>query len=264
MTTTNLLSFSLIIFSLTLLFLTILYNAKFYSIDGDQTEKKSSKLNFSKSSKTPTWYQIVARNMNIEKMKIGLVHFTNNSLEKNKIYREKAEIVTVDFEHVSEDVKWTDIFPEWIDESLPLDPSKCPRLPMPKFVNYDSLDLVVANVPCGELALGSRKEARNFKDVFRLQVNLVVANLLVRSVRKDNDEQVFVVFVGTCGPMWEIFRCDDMLWRGDNYWIYKPDLTRLEQKLVMPVGSCQLAPPFLKPGYISFFAKFIFARSICP
>ncbi|KAL0333544.1 UNVERIFIED_CONTAM: putative UDP-glucuronate:xylan alpha-glucuronosyltransferase 4 [Sesamum angustifolium] len=53
---------------------------------------------------------------------------------------------------------------------------------------------------------------------------------------------------GSCGPVWEIFRCDDLLWHGGNSWIYKPELRRVKQKVFMPVGSCQLAPPFAQSG----------------
>ncbi|KAI3445328.1 hypothetical protein Pfo_001993 [Paulownia fortunei] len=229
-------------------FLLIISFKIYYDIDRDQTEYKSLKINFPWRSKAPRWYQVVARKINSKKMKIGLVHVTNGSFGENKVYGDEVEMVDVHFEHVSKDVKWNDLFPEWIDETLPWDSSKCPYIPTPKLENYDDLDVVVANVPCGE---AGRTHGRNFEDVFRLQVNLVVANLLVRSGRKDNEvdnRQVFAVFKGSCGPMWEIFRCDDLLWHEGNSWIYRPDLRRLKQKVLMPVGSCQLAPQFPKPG----------------
>ncbi|XP_073308261.1 putative UDP-glucuronate:xylan alpha-glucuronosyltransferase 5 [Primulina huaijiensis] len=181
--------------------------------------------------------------MDNKRMKIGLVHTTNPSIGKKTTYGDQeADMVDVHFEKISKNIKWSDLFPQWIDESLPWDSLDCPEIPMPSFEEYRDLDLVVANVPCG-----GGKHSKTFEDVLRLQVNLVVANLLVRSVRKKNG-QVFVVFIGSCGPLLEIFRCDDLLWHEDNYWIYKPDLRRLQQKVLMPVGSCQLAPPYLKPA----------------
>ncbi|GFP96024.1 putative UDP-glucuronate:xylan alpha-glucuronosyltransferase 4 [Phtheirospermum japonicum] len=113
---------------------------------------------------------------------------------------------------------------------------------MPRFEDYEELDVVVSRVPC--------EEGGDWRSVFRLQVNLVVANLLVRSGRKGNevDRPIFAVFIGSSGPMWEIFRCDDLLWHVGDTWVYKPELRRIKQKVLMPVGSCQISPPFAQSG----------------
>lgn len=143
----------------------------------------------------------------------------------------KVKAVNVRFEPVETGVGWSDLFPEWIRES---GPTTCPKIPMPKFESYKDLDVVVARVPCSESGL---------RDVFRLQVNLVVANLLVRSGRMNRG--VFAVFIGRCEPaMWEIFRCDDVMLHDRDTWVYKPELRRIKHKVLMPVGSCQLSPPF--------------------
>ncbi|KAI3471650.1 hypothetical protein Pfo_028300 [Paulownia fortunei] len=149
-------------------------------------------------------------------------------------FKTKAKMVKVHFDRVGEDIQWSDLAPERIDEN-----SKCPDIPMPRFEDYQELDVVVASV--------SRCEDGGLRDVFRLQVNLVVANLLVRSGRKDN-RPVFAVFVGSCKPMWEIFRCDDLLWNEGNSWVYKPELTRIKKLVLMPVGACQFVPPFSNFG----------------
>ncbi|CAH9094948.1 unnamed protein product [Cuscuta europaea] len=109
---------------------------------------------------------------------------------------------------------------------------------MPHWEEYtDEINVIVARVPCTD-----------HNNVFRLQVNLVVANLLVmKNGWKASYNQIHVVFIG-CEPMLEIFRCEDLLWHQENSWIYKPDLRSLEQRVVMPVGSCQLAHPFLQPS----------------
>ncbi|KAK9219052.1 hypothetical protein WN943_007691 [Citrus x changshan-huyou] len=44
--------------------------------------------------------------------------------------------------------------------------------------------------------------------------------------------------------MVEMFRCDDLVEHAGDYWVYKPDLRRLKHKVLMPVGSCQIAPAF--------------------
>ncbi|KAJ4968176.1 hypothetical protein NE237_014877 [Protea cynaroides] len=155
----------------------------------------------------------------------------------------------VGFDPVQEEIQWEDLFPEWIDEDEKWGPTSCPEIPMPRLEDYeDQFDVVVANIPCGN---GMHKQGQGLRNVFRLQVNLVVANVVVRSGRRyydDEDRTVYVVFIGSCGPMWEIFRCDDLLIHEGNSWIYRPDLRRLLQKVLMPVGSCKLALPYQIQG----------------
>ncbi|KAI3770788.1 hypothetical protein L6452_01932 [Arctium lappa] len=103
---------------------------------------------------------------------------------------------------------------------------KCPEIPMARW--FGRVDVMVARVPEG------------VREVGRLQVNLVVANVLVNGGWEDGE--VYVVFIGWSGPMWEIFRCDDMVWDEGEYKIYKPDLKRLMEKVKMPVGSCMINP----------------------
>ncbi|KDO40204.1 hypothetical protein CISIN_1g0469172mg, partial [Citrus sinensis] len=119
-----------------------------------------------------------------------------------------VETVHVRFDHVGEDKKWEDFFPEWIDEDHKWGPPACPDIPMP-VQDYRYLDVIVARVPCR----GDGDGGGGMRDVFRLQVNLVVANLAVESglVKPDVDRAVYVVFVGSCGAMVEMFRCDDLV-----------------------------------------------------
>ncbi|CAA0822543.1 Putative UDP-glucuronate\\x3axylan alpha-glucuronosyltransferase 4 [Striga hermonthica] len=178
----------------------------------------------------PEWLNFAMREFGEERtINVGFVN-------TDEIRAEGVKTGTVDFDMVgADDIKWSELFPSWIDESSP---SGCPRIPMPEFRDYRELDVVVARVPS--------EESGDLRSVFRLQVNLVVANLLVRSGRKDGP--VFAVFIGSGGPMWEIFRCDDLLWNVGETWVYKPDLERIKQKVVMPVGSCQISPPFSQSG----------------
>ncbi|KAK9219088.1 hypothetical protein WN943_007727 [Citrus x changshan-huyou] len=108
--------------------------------------------------------------------------------------------------------------------------------------DYGYLDVIVARVPCR----GDGDGGGGMGDVFRLQVNLVVANLAVESgwLKPDVDRPVYVVFVGSCGAMVEMFRCDDLVEHAGDYWVYKPDLRRLKHKVLLPVGSCQIAPAY--------------------
>ncbi|CAA0828645.1 Putative UDP-glucuronate\\x3axylan alpha-glucuronosyltransferase 4 [Striga hermonthica] len=246
MITTNLFSFSLITFSLTLLFLTTLHNDKLHDPEENRSahhESLQKHLSRRSSAKTPGWYQVIARRTNgRKKLKVGRIRLTNTSSafeNREYLYGDTIEMIDIQVQRVSRDVRWADLFPEWIDESLPWDsPDQCPHIPMPEFEDYNiDLDVVMAEAPCGETV--KTRIGRDFGHVLRLQINLVVANMLVKSGRR-----MWAVFVGSCGPMSEIFRCDDLIWHEGDYWIYKPDLGRLKQKLRMPVGSCQLAPAF--------------------
>ncbi|CAI0551424.1 unnamed protein product [Linum tenue] len=176
--------------------------------------------------------------------RIGLVNVDEN-VRRSYEALGLAEVVNVDFQRVSANLTWKMFFPTWVDEDGPPGSNNnCPELPMPRLdldePRYKELDVVVAEVPCG----GSNNGSEGMRDVFRLQVNLVVANLVVAAAAGNGDRTVHVVFIGSCGPMPEIFRCDDMLTRVGDYWVYQPDLNRLREKVSMPVGSCQIAPPF--------------------
>ncbi|CAL5194722.1 unnamed protein product [Lathyrus oleraceus] len=198
----------------------------------------------------PSWFEFIAQDFHSKaKIKIGLVNVNPRSMDE-KLYaiRSRVDIVPIDFDRVDENLKWNDFFPEWIDEEERVHKPKCPNMPMPTLKNYKDLDVVVAKVPCG---VGSMEE-KGIRDVFRLQINLVVANLVVEAKRLENFESdhgnMHVVFVGSCGPMVEMFRCDDLLMHQSDYWIYKPDLKRLKHKTLMPVGSCQISPSYAEKG----------------
>lgn len=241
--TTKAFNIFLILFSLTLIFLTIIYHEKLQETCVTQFQIESQQMTFPRHITKPRWYEFVAKKLNNQRMKIGIVH-TNDYYNESTIY-EDAETVDIHFKRVAKNIQWSDLFPLWIEESLPRDSQPCPEIPMPRFDEYDDLDLIVARDPCG-----SEVENRTFEDVIRLQINLVVADLLVRNGLKnlESDPPVYVVFIGSCSPMRELFRCEDLLWHEENFWIYKPDLRRLKQKLLLPMGSCQLAPPIAKPG----------------
>ncbi|XP_031251436.1 putative UDP-glucuronate:xylan alpha-glucuronosyltransferase 4 isoform X2 [Pistacia vera] len=190
----------------------------------------------------PKWLELIREHVAGQKIKVGLVN-VNNYI--HDVHGTSAETVHIHFDRVPDDKRWGDFFPEWIDEDHKWQTPSCPEIPMPRLEEYRDLDVIVARVPCGG---GDEKEG--IRDVFRLQVNLVVANLAVESgrVNPDSDRTVYVVFVGSCGPMIEIFRCDDMVMHVGDYWVYKPELRRLKQKVIMPVGSCQISPGYAETG----------------
>ncbi|XP_051148698.1 putative UDP-glucuronate:xylan alpha-glucuronosyltransferase 5 [Andrographis paniculata] len=189
--------------------------------------------------RNPDWFKVVRREIaNVETINIGLVNIDGVRIHEADLDL-KVNVVKVHFTPIRyNEIPWSELSPERMDES-----SNCPDIPMPRFVDYENLDAVVARVP--------RRECKHgvMRDVSRLQVNLVVANLLARSRGKDDrDRPVFAVFFDSCDPMMEIFRCQDMLWHFGNSWVYKPELARIKELLLMPVGPCQFVPPFSRPG----------------
>lgn len=189
-------------------------------------------------------FDLLSREFNGKPINISLVNVDEEGDDHSIKWHDLGRATAVRFDRVSRAVRWEDFFPEWIDEDERDRIPKCPTIPMPRFEDYGEMDAVVARAPCG----GGEDGRRGIRDVFRLQVHLVVANLVVRSGWRENDRTVVVVFVGSCGPMWEIFRCEDLVRRQGDVWVYRPDLRRLKQKLLMPIGSCQLALPILKQG----------------
>ncbi|PKI51546.1 hypothetical protein CRG98_028106 [Punica granatum] len=195
----------------------------------------------------PEWFRLIENDMGVgRKIKVGLVNMDGGAVsEYGSGLNGRAETVAVSFDRISGSLKWEDFFPEWIDEDEKFAPPSCPEIPMPILGEYHDLDVIVARVPCGN-AMNKRVP----RDLLRLQVNLVVANLLVVDgwEKHKNDRKVYAVFLGSCGPMVEIFRCDDLVARVGDHWVYKPDQRKLKQKVLMPVGSCQLAPPYAVDG----------------
>lgn len=177
------------------------------------------------------------------KKKIGMVNMDEEDVSEwnGKL----GEAISVKFEHVTDFFKWEDLFPEWIDEEEESDVPSCPEVPMPEFEKYGKMDVIVARLPCNE------KEKR---DVFRLQVHLVVANLAVKKGKRDwNNKRTKVVLWSKCRPMMDLFGCNELVKRLGDWWFFEPEIAKLEHKLSLPVGSCQLALPLWGQGRFFFF-----------
>ena len=175
-------------------------------------------------------------------MKIGIVNMEEEDLSEWKMH---GEMIPIQFEQVSELFEWKDLFPEWIDEEEEIDGPLCPEIPMPKFENHGYMDMVVAKLPC------KYPEEGWGRDVFRLQVHLVVANLAVKNGRRGwSGKKTKVVLLSKCRPMVELFRCDDLVRQEGEWWWFEPEMARLEQKVALPVGSCNLALPLWGKGMV--------------
>ncbi|XP_010525992.1 PREDICTED: UDP-glucuronate:xylan alpha-glucuronosyltransferase 2 isoform X2 [Tarenaya hassleriana] len=166
--------------------------------------------------------------------RIGMVNMDDANTSEWKHY---GETIPIRFDRVSDLFKWQDLFPEWIDEEEETDVPTCPEIPMPDITSLDKMDVIVAKLPCNYPEEGWRRE------VGRLQMHLAAANLAAKKAKRDWRWRTTVVFWSKCRPMIEIFRCDDLVRREGDWWWYRPEVVRLQQKLDLPVGSCNLALP---------------------
>ncbi|XP_038703530.1 UDP-glucuronate:xylan alpha-glucuronosyltransferase 2-like isoform X1 [Tripterygium wilfordii] len=174
-----------------------------------------------------------------KRMKIGMVNMEEEDASE---WRTHGEVIPIKFERVSEIFKWKDLFPEWIDEEEENDGPTCPEMPMPDFPAYESMDIIVAKLPCNYPKEGWSRE------VLRLQAHLVVANMAVKKGKRDWNWRTKVLMLSKCRPMLELFRCDDLVRREGDWWFYQPEMARLEQKVSLPAGSCKLALPLWGQG----------------
>ncbi|GAB4835837.1 hypothetical protein Ancab_000753 [Ancistrocladus abbreviatus] len=197
--------------------------------------------------KPPKWFDNIVKHSSKPRtnIKVGLVNLEEDEDDYYLSGLTRDMTIKAEFDRVSSSLEWEKLFPEWISEDhVKYGKPKCPEIPMPEVGKYRGLDVVVARVPCGN---GSRWRRDGIRDVFRLQVNLAVANLVVENSGGTGgvEREVYVVFVGRCEPMWEIFRCDDMLWHKEGeYRVYKPNVRKLKEKVLMPVGTCEIAHPW--------------------
>ncbi|EPS69985.1 plant glycogenin-like starch initiation protein 3 [Genlisea aurea] len=182
------------------------------------------------------WFQVVKRELGSDRIDIGVLN-GDSTMNGDEEVHGNAKFVTVEFSPVrcgDDMIRWSDLAPERINKS-----SKCPAIPMPKFEEYPSLDVVLF---WGSSSSSSSCKNGGTRDVYRLQVNLVMANLLARN-GKMGSRPLYAVFFDL-KPMWEIFKCDELVWNDGNAWIYKPDMNRIRELVQLPVGSCQFVPPF--------------------
>ncbi|RRT39043.1 hypothetical protein B296_00049971 [Ensete ventricosum] len=173
-------------------------------------------------------------------MKVALV---NVGAEEALDWGLPSGTTAVDFEPVSDNFQWKDLFPEWIDEEEENEGPSCPEIPMPDLSSCGEVGMVVAKLPC------RRSETAGWaRDLSRLQVHLVAAAAAARRGSRDPRGAVKVVLLSACRPMMELFRCDDLVAREGEWWMYEAEAWRLEEKLALPIGSCNLALPLWDKG----------------
>src|SRR4051812_14791320 len=84
------------------------------------------------------------------RLRMGLVNIGRDELLALGV---EGDAVAVDFDRVSDVFRWSDLFPEWIDEEEEDGVPSCPEIPMPDFSRFDGeVDVVVAALPCNRTA----------------------------------------------------------------------------------------------------------------
>ncbi|KAM3237327.1 UDP-glucuronate:xylan alpha-glucuronosyltransferase 2-like [Capsicum chacoense] len=166
-------------------------------------------------------------------MKIGMVNMEDEDVSEWRVH---GQIITVHFQKVSELLEWDDLFPGQIDEDLEQkdDRQIGAEIPMPPFYSYSYTDIIVVKLPCKYPQEGWKR------DVFRLQVHLVAANLAVKR-KKGKNGKMKLIFLSKCMPMMEIFRCKELKKREGDWWYYEPNMAKLAQKASLPIGSFKLS-----------------------
>ncbi|KAL2933010.1 UDP-glucuronate:xylan alpha-glucuronosyltransferase 2 [Bienertia sinuspersici] len=183
----------------------------------------------------------ILKDMGIRGMTIGALNMEDEDLSEWEV--EGDRIIKIPFEKVSELFEWKHLFPEWIDEEEENEGYVCPEIPMPSFEEIrNNLDMVVAHLPC------KFPENGWTRDMFRLQVHLTVATTVAKKGRRDWYGRTKVVLLSKCRPMLDVFRCDDLVKREGDWWYYEPDMVKLQHKLSMPMGTCNLALPLWGQG----------------
>ncbi|XP_026393232.1 putative UDP-glucuronate:xylan alpha-glucuronosyltransferase 3 [Papaver somniferum] len=166
--------------------------------------------------------------------KIGLLNFNESEIGRWREEVPNSKHVVLHLDSAGKDVTWESLYPEWIDEEEESEVPVCPSLPRPKNYKNSDIDLIAVKLPC-------RKSAHNWsRDVARLHLQLAAARI---SASAKKDRPVPVLFVTDCFPLPNLFTCKELVTRQGNAWLYNPKLDTLNQKLQLPIGSCELSLP---------------------
>ncbi|XP_022141559.1 putative UDP-glucuronate:xylan alpha-glucuronosyltransferase 3 isoform X2 [Momordica charantia] len=170
---------------------------------------------------------------------IGLLNFNDSEVDHWKQLFLEAEHVVLQLDHAANDLTWEALYPEWIDEEEEFEVPSCPSLPKLQIPTKPRIDLVAVKLPCD-------KSGRWSRDVARLHLQLETAR--VAASAKGN-RFVHVLLVTKCFPIPNLFRCKELIAHEGNVWLYRPDLNVLRDKLMLPVGSCELSVPLKAKEY---------------
>ncbi|KAL6573447.1 putative UDP-glucuronate:xylan alpha-glucuronosyltransferase 3 [Orobanche hederae] len=166
---------------------------------------------------------------------IGLLNFDEREIiEWKQLLPDAAEHVMLVMDYASHNVTWDTLYPEWLDEEEEFEVPTCPSLPKIQFTGRPRLDLIMAKLPC------DKSNSMWSRDVARFHLQLEVARLAAAT---KGYHPVHVLLITECFPIPNLFTCKDLIVREGNVWLFKPNLSKLREKLHLPVGSCELAVP---------------------
>ncbi|KAF2589082.1 hypothetical protein F2Q70_00039830 [Brassica cretica] len=178
-------------------------------------------------NRNPRWLRLIKNYLpDKKKIRVGLLNIAENERESYEATGTSIlENVHVLLDPLPKNLTWESLFPVWIDEDHTWNAPVCPEVPLPQVEGTAAdVDVVVVKMPCVGFS-----ESKGLRDVFRLQVNLAAAKLVVESGRRNVDPTVYVVFIGSCEPMHEIFRCDERVRRVGEYWVLEPSACLFEE-----------------------------------
>ncbi|KAG9142250.1 hypothetical protein Leryth_007695 [Lithospermum erythrorhizon] len=163
---------------------------------------------------------------------IGLLNFNKSEINQWNNLTPNANLTILHLDYAEKNLTWESLYPEWIDEEQEEDVPSCPTLPKVE-IPRKRLDLIVVKLPC-------RNEGNWSRDIARLHLQLATGNLAASA---KGNHKVHVLFITKCFPIPNLFKCNELVVRKGNVWLYRPDLDVLREKLQLPVGSCELALP---------------------
>lgn len=164
---------------------------------------------------------------------LALLNFNGSEIEQWNQFIPEIEHVILNLDHVSNNITWESLYPEWIDEEEEFEVPTCPKVPKLQVPGKPRLDLIAVKLPCNKSGDWSR-------DVARLHLQLSAATLAATA---RGYHPVRVLLVTDCFPTPNLFTCKELVVREGNVWLYEPNLNTLREKLQLPVGSCELAVP---------------------
>lgn len=173
-------------------------------------------------------------------MGIGLLNFNDSEINRWKelIIPDHVKHVILKLDPVPRNTTWTSLYPVWIDEEEQFNVPTCPDLPKIRVPEDPTIDLVAVKLPCNKPGSWSR-------NVARLHLQLEAARIVANT---QGHHPVQVLLVTEYPPIPNLFTCNDLVRREGNAWLYEPDLSRLRDKLQLPIGSCELAVPLKAKG----------------
>ncbi|KAL2342932.1 hypothetical protein Fmac_004217 [Flemingia macrophylla] len=171
---------------------------------------------------------------------IGLLNFNKTELASWEQLIPNATHVVLDLEYAAKNVTWESLYPEWIDEEEETEVPICPSLPCLGSPGI-RLNLIAVKLPDANGGNWSR-------DVARLHLQLAAAKL---ATSFKGNYPVHVLLVTKFFPTPNLFTCKELVRHEGNVWLYKPNFNVLREKLILPIGSCELALPLRGKELIS-------------